>query len=412
MRKSENNTNTDALQIELNACLTDIERIEKELDEQLQILGEKVDAGFSQMRETNKSLFKVAAQAVRYPYLAVGIAMATVALSTVAGVVEKVKAAKAHNSALDKLLVMKKSIANEKLKSVKSLKTIINKVLNRLKSLVVNEAEMSFNSSILTDKKIFTAKRLIMDRTMIIYRTSVYSSLLIEYLEKEYEAWLNDRQYSSMDRPTYLDSNLKILDLLSETGSGTLSLEQIFEPHGNKVSGAETYVATDSQLLSCALIITGLDDKHNEITRLPRIQNKLLKRHIKKNQPYKIYRRYYFLRNYIARPLTGNVITGLLISLALVLNYLIFQLFDWAIWLEWLLGVIMTIAEVVIIVLCKIDEIFDEWHDAMCSKIYSACFEKLSKSAGYVKIYKPDLDKKNVVWEGVKGAVQGLINNI
>ena len=55
MRKSENNTNTDALQIELNACLTDIERIEKELDEQLQILGEKVDAGFSQMRETNKS---------------------------------------------------------------------------------------------------------------------------------------------------------------------------------------------------------------------------------------------------------------------------------------------------------------------------------------------------------------------
>lgn len=410
MGKPENKTNTDALQVELNACLTDIERIEKELDEQLKILGEKVDAGFSQMRETNKSLFKAATQAVRYPYFAAGIVVAAVAFSTISGAVEKVKAAKAHNSALDKLLVMKKSIANEKLKNVKSLKTIINKVQNRLKSLVVNEAEISLNATILNDKKMFATKSLIMNRTMAIYRTSEYSGLLIEYLEKEYEAWLNDRQYSSMERPTYLDSNLKILDMLTETCDGTLSLEQIFEPHSNEVRGAETYVATDSQLLSCALIITGLDDKHNEITRLPRIQNKLLKRYIKKNRPYKIYRRYSFLRNYIARPLTGNVITGLLIILALVLNYLIFQLFGWAIWLEWLLGVIMTIAEVVIIILCKIDEIFDDWHDAMCSKIYSACFEKLSKSAGYVEIYKPDLDKKNVAWEGVKGAAQGLFN--
>lgn len=401
---------TDIIQNELTSCLTEIEKVEKELDAQLQILGKEVDAGFSQMRELNNAVTELATKVVRNPKWAGGLMLAGAALSSVIGAYEGVKAAKAHNEALAKLLVTKRKIAKEKIESIKRLRGIVDHVLDRLKKLVDNEAAGSYDINQI-DENIWNIKLSNMDKTMAIYRASLYSKLLVEYLYGEYKAWMNGQQRSRMERPTYLDCNVIIKKDLASRSDSIREVNHLFKNEDTVIQGNDVYTVNDPHIFSTLLLDYGFNDnEQKKIKSLPKPNTSYLGTKISECESYKTYKHYLKQQN-IADFFSGGMIVFILMIVFIFLDYLLFHWLDWAAWLEWTLGIILGIVGCgAIIAFEAITETFEEMHESNLKDIFSEAMNTQLKAAGYVEIYQPDLDKKNVTWEGVKGLAGGFLS--
>lgn len=399
---------TDVLQDELTSCLTEVEKVEKEVDAQLQLLGEEVDAGFSQMKELNNAFADVAAKVVNNQYnprLAGGLMVAGVALSSVLGAYGYVKAAKAHNKALNQLLQTKRKIATAKIESTKRISKRVEHVIGRLKKLVDNEAIGSYEIESL-DENILKGKLSVMDKTMAVYRTSLYNKLLVDYLIAEYHAWMNGNQRSQMERPTYYDCNLKIAESLSINKEHLeKDISPLFQYNDNRVYGDDIYKAHDPQIFSVMLLEYGFNG--NRMKSLPTPNESILGKAVRKNISYKIYK-HALRRQSLADFFSGGMILFILIAIFLFLDYSLFHWLDWAGWIEWTLGILFAIVGCVAILAGS--DAFEELHKSWIENIYTKAIQKLLKVAGYVEIYQPDLKKKNVVWAGVKGFGQGLMS--
>lgn len=384
----------DILQQTLNSSFSEIEEIEKEVAAQLDYLGKTVDVGFSQLSQMSRQSLIIVSGIVKASRFVRGLGMAVMAFTAAIGAIERIKAAKAHNKALDELLQIKRKVASEKIASINVLSLRIEHRLSQFEGLI--DGEVYFDDYERLDSNSLIQKLFIMDKTLALYRGALYCKLLIDYLKAEYQAWTDGEQCSSMNRPTYYDCN----ELLAKRMNKMKSL------HGSaSVNGADVYLVHDSQILSTVLIDYGLRKKLT-IKRAPKVKSPFLRKIIKENPSYKSYCKSAWYMNYVVKVLNEKVLFCLIYLALLTLNYLFFQWVEWYTVIEWILGIIMALVEVIILALCY--ESLEEFHESWQEKVYTEELNKQLRMAGYVEIYRPDLKKKNLVWEGVKGAVLGI----
>lgn len=384
----------DILQQTLNSSFSEIEEIEKEVAAQLDYLGKTVDVGFSQLSQMSRQSLIIVSGIVKASRFVRGLGMAVMAFTAAIGAIERIKAAKAHNKALDELLQIKRKVASEKIASINVLSLRIEHRLSQFEGLI--DSEVYFDDYERLDSNSLIQKLFIMDKTLALYRGALYCKLLIDYLKAEYQAWTDGEQCSSMNRPTYYDCN----ELLAKRMNKMKSL------HGSaSVNGADVYLVHDSQILSTVLIDYGLRKKLT-IKRAPKVKSPFLRKIIKENPSYKSYCKSAWYMNYVVKVLNEKVLFCLIYLALLTLNYLFFQWVEWYTVIEWILGIIMALVEVIILALCY--ESLEEFHESWQEKVYTEELNKQLRMAGYVEIYRPDLKKKSLVWEGVKGAVLGI----
>lgn len=384
----------DILQQTLNSSFSEIEEIEKEVAAQLDYLGKTVDVGFSQLSQMSRQSLIIVSGIVKASRFVRGLGMAVMAFTAAIGAIERIKAAKAHNKALDELLQIKRKVASEKIASINVLSLRIEHRLSQFEGLI--DSEVYFDDYERLDSNSLIQKLFIMDKTLALYRGALYCKLLIDYLKAEYQAWTDGEQCSSMNRPTYYDCN----ELLAKRMNKMKSL------HGSaSVNGADVYLVHDSQILSTVLIDYGLRKKLT-IKRAPKVKSPFLRKIIKENPSYKSYCKSAWYMNYVVKVLNEKVLFCLIYLALLTLNYLFFQWVEWYTVIEWILGIIMALVEVIILALCY--ESLEDFHESWQKKVYTEELNKQLRMAGYVEIYRPDLKKKSLVWEGVKGAVLGI----
>lgn len=384
----------DILQQTLNSSFLEIEEIEKEVAAQLDYLGKTVDVGFSQLSQMSRQSLIIVSGIVKASRFVRGLGMAVMAFTAAIGAIERIKAAKAHNKALDELLQIKRKVASEKIASINVLSLRIEHRLSQFEGLI--DSEVYFDDYERLDSNSLIQKLFIMDKTLALYRGALYCKLLIDYLKAEYQAWTDGEQCSSMNRPTYYDCN----ELLAKRMNKMKSL------HGSaSVNGADVYLVHDSQILSTVLIDYGLRKKLT-IKRAPKVKSPFLRKIIKENPSYKSYCKSAWYMNYVVKVLNEKVLFCLIYLAFLTLNYLFFQWVEWYTVIEWILGIIMALVEVIILALCYGS--LEEFHESWQKKVYTEELNKQLRMAGYVEIYRPDLKKKSLVWEGVKGAVLGI----
>ena len=195
----------DILQQTLNSSFLEIEEIEKEVAAQLDYLGKTVDVGFSQLSQMSRQSLIIVSGIVKASRFVRGLGMAVMAFTAAIGAIERIKAAKAHNKALDELLQIKRKVASEKIASINVLSLRIEHRLSQFEGLI--DSEVYFDDYERLDSNSLIQKLFIMDKTLALYRGALYCKLLIDYLKAEYQAWTDGEQCSSMNRPTYYDCN-------------------------------------------------------------------------------------------------------------------------------------------------------------------------------------------------------------
>lgn len=397
---------TDVLQTELTSCMNEVQQIEAEIDAQLKELGEKVDEGFMQMSQLNKQITSVATSVLKNTRWEKGVAVASAAINAVAGAWESVKHAKAHNEALDKLMVTKRQIARARLDSIERLGKVTAHVVERLEKLVDNEAERTLDIDAMT-MQLWLAQEAVMMKTMSLYRASLYSKMLVDYLHAEYKAWLQGKQKSSLGRPTYYDCNLAIAEHLCKGETPEERMHQLASPDETTMSGTDVYLINDPQILSVMLIAYGLTGEGNQITPLTVTNETPAGQELAATELYQSYKKSAG-RMETAAFFSPGMITFLMLVAGLGLDWLLFHWLDWAGWIEWTLGIILGF--VICIIVGALHEGVSSMHAQWVEDIYTDELNKQLEASGYVEIYEPDLEKKNVAWEGVKGTVTGLLS--
>jgi len=202
----------NALDLQVQECLREIQKIEKELTSQLQILSETIDKNFGTISTNIRELTNLATEStigLVTDKRRAQLAMAGAAASVVVDVAGQTYAAYKHNQKLDKIMEQKRKIAEAKKDSIVRIIPIATKVNERLEKLLINEAGKRYVSKEL--KTSLTLSMLVdnMDKFLDMYRTSEYFVRIANYLKDEYEAWNKGKQTSTTKRPDSLDVNKK-----------------------------------------------------------------------------------------------------------------------------------------------------------------------------------------------------------
>lgn len=406
--------NNNLFQQQLDAYVGDFEKIENELNNQLQLLGENIDKGFIQLKSINQNINQITNDLLHSVGTTSSAALISIAFSSIIQSAlccfTSIKEAKQHNKSLDKLLILKQEIAQQKTQSITKIGTSIDKVAQNIRNLIKNEA---LSKITITDvsKNILDMKLSIMNRTLLIYRNTVYCQLLTQYLQAEYKAWLSGKQYSNIERPTLFNVNTTatkdLNNYLKETGYN-LNIPSLFSSQKRDIFGAYVYLSTDSQLLSVYLLDYGMPLNRNEIKKMPKLHNTSLKSFIKSNTAYKTYRSSYYKLNYWIKWFNGYVVVALIIAIILLAIITLFSLTNWWTWIEWTLGIILFFTGSIIV--CFNYDYFENSHQRRVENFCLTTRKKMMIISGYIKIFRPNLDKKNILKAGFNGAIKGFIN--
>jgi len=133
----------NALDLQVQECLREIQKIEKELTSQLQILSETIDKNFGTISTNIRELTNLATEStigLVTDKRRAQLAMAGAAASVVVDVAGQTYAAYKHNQKLDKIMEQKRKIAEAKKDSIVRIIPIATKVNERLEKLLINEA--------------------------------------------------------------------------------------------------------------------------------------------------------------------------------------------------------------------------------------------------------------------------------
>lgn len=398
-------SNSNNLQQEmLQDAIANIEAVEKELDEQFQFLGEEVDEGFAQLGSLCRQGMQIAKSVGKVfdsKKVAEGLGALAYVGGAVFGAMQQINVAVAHNEALDKLLKQKKKIATEKLAMIEVLVKKTERNLSSMRRLVDSEAGKEFDFSVLS-KSEFALQLGNMIRNMALFRQSYYHKILTEFLCSEYKAWKRGEHYGSKTRPSYYDVNCCIVADFYKGQRVSAIIPHVFQK--DVLSGTDVYVLTDASLLGPTLYNYGLlkKDKHGHIQMLPlpKSISPSAKLMLSNNIAYKSYKNQQFWFEH-----KENLV---FLSIALIVMLFVVGLFswlDWNSWIEWILGVILFGLG-----LWGAGSI--SFETGIQQDIYDKIRKKLMQLGGYVKIYRPDFDKKSVFWAGLRGAVKGLASSI
>ncbi|MBD5358803.1 MAG: hypothetical protein HDR88_17750 [Bacteroides sp.] len=230
----------------LTMLTEDIRRLEGEIMPQLNMLAEK-------MPEIYKGYASMVRQTLGY---AISLMRPTAGTASKISIATEIgarsveafgayKAATRHNRMLDKFLGIKHDIAVLNENKVTRLLPEVKRKLTSSKRLFEKMASNSYKLSGEQNDVIIRTSNLCL-RVLTLYRTNLFLVNLCTYLQKEYAAWLEGKQISTMARPDYYMINGLILkQLFNKEGFSTLV--NVTDGNGD-MSGAELMLISDPQL--------------------------------------------------------------------------------------------------------------------------------------------------------------------
>lgn len=395
---------------QLQLAMNDMHQVEVELDAHLTVLGSKVDDGFKQLQHVNKAGMTIARTLLArgHKKYAMGVIGIGFALSGIAGVYSGVKAARAHNRALDRLLEQKKKISRTKIHSLLKVEEIARRNEAALRNLFEKESSQTYNTSSLLENK--KNGRAIKDNLLTIinlYKISLYNLYMVEFILDEYRAWNDGRQRSGTKRPVMSMVNNEIYKRLTNGGNRKL-IENLLANEPSSISGGEICFLADNSLSSAMLVEHAFC--HSEgIEHLKGPKSTIAKKMMKPNVPFRLYRRserlLWFFGGWPVLVTMGVVLA----SLFAVLDYKCYGWWaEWIPYVKWVALIVLGALEIIVLAIslftyeCNIEKI----RAAICRKGKM----KQLRIMGYVEIYEPDLEKKNLLWAGTKGFISGLIS--
>jgi len=248
----------NVIEEKMDGYLSELKSVEKTLNKQLNELSTSIDASFGAVSEMVQNITDIAVKSsaglvsseTRSKIGAVGaLASKTVSM---AGNIYK---ARKHNEALEKLLAAKQTIASAKADELRKIEPIVHRVHDNLKRGLMNEGSKVYPLAEMNTKEKWTLVIDRMDKYLDMYRTSVYLGMVIEYLQAEYQAWLDGKQTSHKMRPDYYAANLKVVKLLEDAAQeeSRQAFLDVFEGNPQALSGSTIYYLMDSQLSGTVL---------------------------------------------------------------------------------------------------------------------------------------------------------------
>ena len=415
------------LDIMLDECMGEIQRVESELNEQLYEIGQKIDAGFSQMANLVANVTDFAVN-ISHGFISDKnrgkMQLYGDIASEAINVIGATYNAYQHNKALDKLLAQKQSIASAKRASLQRILPAIEKTHDKIEKLIVFEGKKSFNISKLKNGSVRDLLFTNMDKILAAYRAAEYVSLTSEYLLAEYNAWLEGNQRSSIARPTYLDVNQNIVSLLAPDDSNNVRrISSMLSSSPNILQGSSLYFLHDTSLTSVLLLGEGMvPDETNPgedtfVTQeVPQIQSDVIGDIISTNEAFQSYKQssldYKATKDKDSSCMVA--IIGYLVSIGGTWALFHYYLTDWSTWIQWIVGII--IAGILITIVTSISAGISEKVKNKLDAINQDNFNDLIEKTGYVEIQEPDVEKKSVVGTAVSGLYdmvgggEGLLN--
>ena len=425
----QNKANTSALStgsknqfdIMLDEYMGEIQRVESELNQQLNEIGKKIDAGFTQMAnlvETVTDIAVEASQGLINDQNRIKIGLWGDRAVNAINLVGSVYNAYQHNKALDKLLVQKQAIASAKRASLQRILPRIEKTHDQIEKLIVAEGKKSYELSKLKDSSIRDLLFTNMDKILAAYRAAEYVSLTSEYLMAEYNAWLDGDQRSSIPRPTYLDVNQNIVSLLAPGDNNNVrKISSTLSSSPNTLQGSSLYFLHDTSLTSVLLLGEGMiPDEENPgedtfVTQeVPQIQSDVIGDIVSTNETFQSFKR--FALDYKATK--DSDYSGMIGCIGTITSiggtWVLFHFFlnDWATWVQWVVGII--IAGIIFTIFVSIRINIENKVNEKLNTINQNNFNDLIEKTGYVEIQEPDVEKKSVMGTAVSGLIDVFFN--
>lgn len=404
------------IETQLTECVREMREVEMALEEHLQLLSENVDKGFGQLRTLCHESYKFAETLTDYGHVKVATALtvATAAFSGVAGAYNAVQAARAHNEALDRMMMQKRKIALAKHKGLERISELAERHENKLDKLLSFELKNQYNEATLLN----TSGRLeeIVDnirRVAELYKVANFNLYLVNYLTAEYKAWLKYEQRSELPRPTHWNPNIDIYTALQENFIGNWQASINSRTGNGSVSGAELLLFSDPQITSCLVLDKSAslltENSNNEISDLQLAPSGVALPLLEYNAAYNKYKEGLkdFQHWWYSYAIGGLIIVGLSIWFDCAL---LGWISEWWTFFKWVVMLPVVIFELVIWA-NVMDPVFDdEKSKEEKDKIYSAFIQQHAALAGHESIYEPDLEKKNLLEAGAKGFFDGLLS--
>ncbi len=398
----------------IDDCIGEIQRVEIELNSQLEEIGKKIDAGFTQMASLVETVTDFAVGASQGLISDKNRGKIELWGNVAAGVINTIGAtynAYKHNKALDKLLVKKQEIAKAKRESLQRILPAISKTHYKIEKLLIAEGNKSYELSKLENDSVRDLLFSNMDKILAAYRAADYVSLTSRYLMAEYNSWLNGGQRSSIARPTYLDVNQNVVELLAPgNDNADRRISTTLSSTINTLHGRSLFFLHDSSLTSVLLLGEGMvpdEDNPGEDTfvtqDIPVIQSNLINGIMDQNQAYQSFvtsaSQYKEIKDNDHSALFGCL--GEILAIAGTWALFHYYFADWSTWLQWVVGII--IAVILVAIIGSIEVNMNKKTKEELEAVNQANFNDLISKTGYVEIQEPDLEKKSVLGTAVSG---------
>ena len=262
---TEKNNRVQAMEDPVFAeCLSEMNKIEKELLPMINEMAKKIDESYSAVAKTVIDVADIVvdysdgvlSEKGRKNAMLIGVLAAAV----IAGIGQW-KANQKKREELDKLLVKKKEFANAHLHQVEQIipklvknRELMRKLIEKVIAKPEYDTKTLMNNGFVDNVKDNACK------TLALYRQALYYDKLVLYLQDEYHAWLNGEQKSTTPPVTLYDVNQQIaMDVFGSGDDLKSELKRCLERTDttNRVPCSDIVIMGDLNLCAYAMVSYG-----------------------------------------------------------------------------------------------------------------------------------------------------------
>lgn len=262
----------NSIEKEIVSLAEELDQIEDTFTSELNILEEKIGleySGYAKVAMNIGSAMHDMSLMSGNNRAANKIAYVALAATVVLGGIGTYKKNKAHNEYLDKLMDVKKTIAEGRILAMQTALPRLDRSLKNSERMLLRFSSLEIPNEILTDKEKLEFKADQGLRILTLYKTASFFHKLGSYILAEAEAWQRGEHTSNTILPGYSDVYADINEKLFVSGETTISEEfiKIASDTKEEIIGRDLILASDPQ--GVAYVMNNVDYAYIEPTQTP-----------------------------------------------------------------------------------------------------------------------------------------------
>lgn len=335
----------NSIEKEIKALAEELDQIEDTFTSELNILEEKIGleySGYAKVAMNIGSAMHDMSLMSGNSRVANKITYAALAATMVIGGIGTYKKNKAHNEYLDKLLNIKKTIAEGRILAMQTALPRLNRSLKNSERMLLRFTSIEIPAEILSDKDKLEFKADQGLRILTLYKTASFFHKLGSYILSEAEAWQRGEHTSNSILPGYSDVYSDINEKFFIPDETTIFDEflNVSSDSNEKILGRDLILVTDPQ--GVAYVMNNIDYAYIEPPQTPigqlLVKNPMVERYNDSvgNVAHGIsnidHDPQYFMKEAWIWSAAGLIVTFLFFSCPLVLKLIIAVLYLIVIW--------------------------------------------------------------------------------